>query len=88
MKIKEGFVLRHVMDEHIVVPKGPKLKTFPASIMLNDVSAFLWENLESATTAEALLEKVLAEYEVDSARAAADIDQFIGFLRENALLDE
>ena len=42
MKIKEGFIIRQVGGENIVVPIGKTGKDFHGMIKLNDSGAFLW----------------------------------------------
>ena len=43
IKIKEGFLLRKVAGDHVVVPVGEAGKVFHGMIRLNDTGAFLWE---------------------------------------------
>ena len=42
IKIKEGFLLRKVAGDHVVVPVGEAGKVFHGMIRLNDTGAFLW----------------------------------------------
>ena len=43
MKIKNGFVVRKVGGESVVVPVGEMSKEFHGMINLNETGAFLWE---------------------------------------------
>ena len=61
---------------------------FSGVITLNGVGAFLWKCLENGSDKETLTEKLTAEYDVDKATAAEDIDDFLKKLREAGLLDE
>ena len=88
MKIKEGFLLRTVAGSNIVVPIGEGSIDFSGVITLNEVGAFLWKILEQPSSKEALLEKLTAEYDVDSETASKDIDAFLTKLREANLLDD
>ena len=88
MKIKEGFLLRTVADSNIVVPIGERSIDFSGVITLNEVGAFLWKILEQPADKAALLEKLTAEYDVDSETASKDIDAFLTKLREADLLDD
>lgn len=87
MKIKEGFVLKTVGDNYIVVPVGAQTVDFRCMITLNATGAFLWEKLAAGSDAEQLVAALLAEYEVTAERAAQDVDTFIAQLRENGLLE-
>jgi hypothetical protein len=86
MKIKEGFLLRKIADIHVVVPVGESSLDFNGVITLNDTATFLFGQLQIETTKEALLEHLLAEYEVDKDTAEKDIDTFFVKLREANLL--
>ncbi len=86
MKIKDGFVLRNICGEYVVVAIGKQTLDFKGLIKLNETGAFLWEQLQNDCTAEQLETAMLAEYDVDAATAKADIDAFIDALTKAALL--
>lgn len=86
MKIKENYMLRKVADCYVVVPIGAAVAEFNGMINLNEVGAFLWRQLESDTTVEAVLAAMLEEYEVDEAVAKADLEKFIKELEEANLI--
>lgn len=87
MKAKPGFVLRNVMDEHLLMPTGDNIGAFKGAVLLNDVSAFLWEKLQSPVSRDDLLTAILQEYEVDESTAAADLDKLLHILNEYGLLE-
>lgn len=86
MKIKDGYLLREVAGTHIVVPIGAGAMDFSGVISLNEVGAFIWNQLESETTKDKVLEALLSEYNVDRETALADIDEFIEKLKGAELL--
>ncbi len=89
MKIKEGFILRQVAGQHIVMPLGQKSLDFNCAITLNESGAFLWSALEAgAKNKDELLNKMMDEYDVNSNTALNDIETFLSKLKENNLLDE
>ena len=77
MKIKEGFILREVAGNYIVVAVGNAVKQFNGVITLNETGAFLWKQLEKGCDEEKLLSALLEEYEVDEETAKADVKSFI-----------
>lgn len=77
MKAKEGFVLRTVVDEYMIMPTGTNIGKFDGTVVLNEVSAFLWQRLQQNTDREALLAALLAEYEVSGEVAARDLDALL-----------
>lgn len=86
MKIKDGFVLRNICGEYVVVAIGKQTLDFKGLIKLNETGAFLWEQLQNECTAEDLKAAMLAEYDVDAATAQADIEAFIASLTKADLL--
>lgn len=88
MKIKENFMLRKVADCYVVVPIGAAVAQFNGMINLNEAGAFLWQQLENETTADAVVDAMLQQYEVDEATAKADVEKFISQLREAYLIEE
>lgn len=85
MRIKEGFVLKTVAGENIVVPVGNNV-SFNAIISLNETGTFLWRQLLEEKTHEQLLEALLNEYNVDKETATQDIDKFTKRLSEVNLI--
>ena len=88
MKIKEGFLLRQVGGNHVIVPVGAQSVDFRCIITLNEVGAFLWQKLTADCTVADLVEALLAEYDVTADIATADVERFVASLREKNLLDE
>ena len=86
MKIKEGFLLRKVAGETVVIPTGEGLD-LNMMITLNETGAFLWEKLQEETTEQALLAAMLAEYDVDEKTAADAISAFVAKLKENGIAE-
>ena len=88
MKIKEGFMLRQVAGQHIVMPLGQKALDFNCAITLNESGAFLWSVLEKGVLdKQELLNRLLEEYDVEESIAQQDIDTFLQKLIDNNLID-
>ena len=87
MKIKQGFMLREVAGNFVVVAVGEASKKFNGVINLNESGAFLWEQLISETTMDKLLEALLNEYEVSEEVAKNDIEKFVNKLKEADILE-
>lgn len=88
MKIKEGFVLRNVVDEFIVMPTGDNIAKFEGAVVLNEVSAFIFKQLETPVSRDDLLAAMLNEYDVDEATAAADLDALLEKFAEMGVLEK
>ena len=72
MKIIDGFVLRPLGEEFIVIGEGISQINFNKMISLNSTAAFLWENVEGKDfTVEDLTKLLTDNYEVEEERVAA-----------------
>ncbi len=73
MKIKEGFVLRSIGDNYMVVGEGLAQIDFNKIISLNSTAAFLWKEVQGKDfDAETLKDLLLGKYDVDEATAFRD----------------
>ena len=74
MKAKEGFNLRTVCGEQIIVAEGKENIDFSNIISMNESSAFLWKKVQQMDSFEAedLVKFLMEEYEVDEDSALAD----------------
>ncbi len=87
MKIKNGFLLRKVGEQNIVVAIGDESRDFNGIIRLNETGRFLWEKLQNETTEKNLVSAMLLEYDIDEATAENDTADFIESLKEANLLE-
>lgn len=87
MKIKDGFMLREVASNNIVVPIGDAPVNFNGMMTLNSVGTFIWKQLMNDTDKETILKAVLLEYDVDEETASKDIDTYINKLREKEIIE-
>ena len=74
MKVKSGFILRNIVGEYVLAPRGDRIKELRDVILMNELSAFIWKRLQSETFRQQLLGSILEEYEVDEETAAGDMD--------------
>ncbi len=86
MKIKNGFMLKKVGGQNVVVALGEASRSFNGIIRLNDTGVFLWQKLQQETSEEQLLAALTAEYDIGEEQAKSDIAEFIAALRKAALL--
>lgn len=87
MKIKKGFIVRKIGGQNVAVAVGEASKAFNGMIKLNETGKFLWDLLAKGAELEELIAKVLEEYEVDEATARADVEKFVGNLKEVGALE-
>ena len=74
MKVKNGFNLREVCGEHIIVAEGDENIDFSNIISMNESSAYLWEEVQKMGifTVNNLVELICNQYEIDEATARKD----------------
>lgn len=88
MKLKEGFILKKILDDYIVVPTGDNIIDFAVAVSLNETGAFLWKELQSEKTFEELSCALAAEYEISTDEVEADVSEFIEMLKSHNFLAE
>lgn len=88
MKVKDGFTLRNVIGENILMPTGDNIGKFDGTVIFNEVSAFVWEKMQTPVSREDLLGAILGEFEVDKETAEKDLDALLEKLSSLGLIDE
>lgn len=78
MKIREGYILRQLAEEYMVVAVGKAAKDFNGMIRLNETGAFIWKKLETGCTEEELVRNILERYDgIDVKSAQKDLRNFL-----------
>ena len=85
MKLKDGFILREVAGQPVVLPVGDELN-LNTMITLNETGKFLWERLQSETDEASLVAALLGEYDVDEETAKGSVARFVGELKKHGFL--
>lgn len=88
MKIKDGFKLRKLGQQYVVVAFGEASKDFNGIVRLNGTGAFLFNQLEIGTDREKLIKSVTDKYEIDVENASNDVDAFIDKFQKTGLIDQ
>ena len=88
MKLKEGFVIRMVASNWVVMPVGEAVINFNGILVLNDTGAFIWQKLkEGCSTKDQLIDLITAEYDIDRKQAILDMDCFVAKLTDAGCLE-
>lgn len=75
MKIKDGMILRHVMDNDIVIDVTG---AFSGVMKLNATSLLIWNGVAARKTAQEIALELTAQYDVNAEKALADVEHFCG----------
>ncbi len=86
MKLKDGFVLHDSFGEQVLVSAAEG--SFVGLVRLNGSAAFAVALLKEEITQEQLVERMLAEYDVDRERLEKDVCKVLETLRSIDALDE
>ena len=89
MRINEGFELRKVCDENVIVAYGRKNIDFSKVISLNESAAYLWNAVtDKEFTCQELADLLCKEYEVDAQTALVDVGQMLAEWKEQGLISD
>jgi hypothetical protein len=73
MRIKDGFILRTICGEHVVVGEGLAQVNFNKMLSMNASAAYLWEAVEGKEfTVEDLASLLTDKYDVSLEKATED----------------
>ena len=88
MKQKEGFVLREVCGESVIVGEGLETIDFGKLLSLNETAAWLWKEAErqGEFTIDSLTEALCGEYDVTVDVAHADVADIIARWQESGII--
>ena len=88
MKVKDGFVLREICGENIIIPTGEATMQFNGLMTINEVGVSLWKLLSSNVSFDDLVKGILDEYDIDEKTARNDIQEFIDYLDQYNILEK
>jgi len=70
-------ITRDIAGERLLVPIRGKLADMQRLFALNPAGAFIWDQLDGETSAEAISERVAAAFDVQRDAARADVAEFL-----------
>ena len=88
MKIAPDFEVVSIADDYILVPLGEQMDQFNGTVVLNEVSAFILNQLKNDLTKEDLVRLLTSEYDVSLETAQKDIDQAVEQMRALGIIHD
>ena len=88
MKIKEGYVLREVAGQAVVIAVGEASKTFHGMINLNETGKQIWQGVSRGLSVEEIAGELAKDYEVNPETARYDTNVMIEKMRAAGVLEE
>lgn len=77
MRIKDGFVLREVAGQAVVIATGEASKSFNGMIKLNETGRVIWEGLAAGKSDDAIAAELVSAYDVSLEKATQDVKAFV-----------
>jgi hypothetical protein len=81
------YVTRRIAGETIVVPIRSEAAQLDSVYVFNEVGSRVWELVEQGRAEDEIVTALAAEFEVDAARARADLLAFVEVLRQAGLVE-
>lgn len=86
MRIKNGFVLREVAGQIMVIATGEASKDFHGMIKLNSTGKVIWLGLQEGLTEAEIIGRLQEQFDVDAEKAAQDTRAFLKQMEEMGFL--
>ena len=89
MRIKDGFTLRTICGEHVVIGEGLAQVNFNKMLSLNGSAAYLWEQVHGKDfTVEYLVTLLTDKYEVSADQARQDALKLVQVWQEQGVAQD
>ena len=86
MKKTEGYRIRKLEDEYVVLPFGKRAEEVNEVISLSETAGFMYLHAEEADSVDELAELVSREYGVDKTVGYEDVVSGVRILKDKGLL--
>lgn len=86
MKKAEGYIMKKLEDEYVILPYGEKTEEVREVVTLSETAEFVYENAEQAENIEQLAELVGKEYGVDPSVVYTDVSEVVETLQKKGIL--
>ena len=88
MRIKQGYKVRELAGENVVIMQGRSGADMTRVISLNNSSLLLWNNLLDVDFSADDVKRILLEnYDVDEAVAAVDAQAWVEKMQQSGLVE-
>lgn len=85
MKLKYDFSIQEVADKFVAVAKNPETETVESVFNLNETGALILRALMDGADTTAIVNQLLAEYDVTPQEAETEVNTFIDMLKESGI---
>ena len=85
---RDHVVTRRIAGETLLVPVKARLADMRRVYVLHGSGEFIWERFDGTRPLAGIVDDVVAGFDVDRARAGADLDELIAALLETGLIEK
>lgn len=86
MRKAEGYVLKRLEEEYLVLPVGERTETVNEIVTLSESAAFMYEHAEEAKDVAELAAITAEAYGVTGDTVYADVREVVAFLKQKGIL--
>lgn len=88
MKVKDGYILKKVAGENIVIATGEARLSFNGIITFNEVGAEVFTRLDGTKTITQIVQEIASLYNAPKDVIEKDINNLIEKMRNHGLIEE
>ena len=86
MKKTEGYIVKRLEDEYLVLPTGKRTEEVNEVISLSETAGFIYLHAEEAENIDELAQIVGKEYVIDSSEVYEDVKSVVKTLQDKRIL--
>ena len=86
MKKTEGYIVKRLEDEYLVLPTGKRTEEVNEVITLSETAGFIYLHAEEAENIDELAQIVGKEYGIDSSEVYEDVKSVVKTLKDKRIL--
>ena len=86
MKKTEGYVIRRLEDEYVILPTGKRAEEINEVISLSETAGFIYIHADQAEDIEELAQLVGNEYGIEASEVYEDVKNVVKTFREKGIL--
>ena len=86
MKKTEGYIVKILEDEYLVLPTGKRTEEVNEVISLSETAGFIYLHAEEAENIDELAQIVGKEYGIDSSEVYEDVKSVVKTLQDKRIL--
>ncbi|OZG59404.1 coenzyme PQQ synthesis protein [Bifidobacterium tissieri] len=88
MRVNNGFVMRDVAGQTVIVATGEASKNFNGMIKVNETGRIVWQELLDGSDETTIVDRIVGRFGVDRDVAESDVHAFIDDMRRRGFLSE